>query len=320
MTEGKSALVLIHPAVTTTPEKVIKVAQEAASEGVNVEDQFLINKLNDESATLAKGKYDVIYYITPESAEEIKFPSKLVPVIADSLKDGGLFFGLSDVYKVDALINGFDISRDKERYVWKKNSTNLSQGPAVIPLKARNKNSAPKNLPRFKKSPSAKLPVFKRKSEEPVKIARHIDDLDDDSDEEAQQFKAQFLKNLEVADELIEEEELITKNDQENDGITMITCKMTKTKRKKACKDCTCGLKEQEENEVEAVRKKQDTVVKLTDEDLTEIDFTIQGKRIGGCGSCSLGDAFRCSGCPYLGLPAFKPGQPINLNSIMDDL
>ena len=104
-----------------------------------------------------------------------------------------------------------------------------------------------------------------------------------------------------------------------------------KAKRRRACKDCTCGLAQKLEAEDRTKRDSADSALnslKLNADDLTEVDFTVQGK-VGSCGNCSLGgecgptvlrtctltssDAFRCDGCPYVGLPAFKPGEEVRL-------
>lgn len=76
-------------------------------------------------------------------------------------------------------------------------------------------------------------------------------------------------------------------------------CEVGKTK--KACKNCTCGRAESEN-----VPKKKLTIQMLENPVNT------------GCGSCALGDAFRCGGCPYSGLPSFKPGERIVLPSDFD--
>ncbi len=59
----------------------------------------------------------------------------------------------------------------------------------------------------------------------------------------------------------------------------------------KACANCSCGRKEREDDEEEQKKLLESGGVR------------------SACGNCYLGDAFRCGGCPYKGLPAFQPGK-----------
>jgi hypothetical protein len=92
-----------------------------------------------------------------------------------------------------------------------------------------------------------------------------------------------------VDDDLADEDALLEGDDVAagNGSASASDCKPGVNKR--ACKDCSCGLKELQSGEPVV----SDAELKAS---------------VSGCGSCAKGDAFRCGGCPYLGLPAYTPG------------
>ncbi|XP_017883980.1 anamorsin homolog, partial [Ceratina calcarata] len=92
-----------------------------------------------------------------------------------------------------------------------------------------------------------------------------------------------------VDDELIDEDDLLDENDiLKPEASSLRVC--ATTGKRKACKDCSCGLAE----ELSGKAAPQET-------------------QKSSCGNCYLGDAFRCASCPYLGMPAFKPGEKVVL-------
>ncbi|XP_022934828.1 anamorsin homolog isoform X2 [Cucurbita moschata] len=108
---------------------------------------------------------------------------------------------------------------------------------------------------------------------------------------------AKSLPKIQLDDDsdLIDEDSLLTEEDLKKPQLPSVgDCEVGSTR--KACKNCSCGRAEAEEK----VEK-----LGLTP-DLLENPQS-------ACGSCGLGDAFRCSTCPYKGLPAFKLGEKVSL-------
>lgn len=102
---------------------------------------------------------------------------------------------------------------------------------------------------------------------------------------------ADDMKDAEV--DLLDPDSLLDESDYvKPDPLSLkYDCGTNKAGKKKACKNCVCGLAE----ELEAGKP-----------------VTTRAPS-SACGSCFLGDAFRCASCPYLGMPAFKAGEKITL-------
>lgn len=107
----------------------------------------------------------------------------------------------------------------------------------------------------------------------------------------------------------IDAEALLTPADRERPIPTCEPFSAGAPRRKRACKNCSCGLAE-----LEAEELKQSKVVMLdgnVDGSAVEMSQSEKErlanaakaapKATSSCGSCFLGDAFRCASCPYLG-------------------
>ncbi|XP_022868642.1 anamorsin homolog [Olea europaea var. sylvestris] len=108
---------------------------------------------------------------------------------------------------------------------------------------------------------------------------------------------SQSLPKVQIDDDmdLIDEDSLLTEEDLKKPQPLPGDCEVGSTR--KACKNCTCGRAEAEEK----VQKLGLTMDQLDNPQ-------------SACGNCGLGDAFRCSTCPYKGLPTFKLGEKVTLS------
>ncbi|KAL2118543.1 hypothetical protein VTJ04DRAFT_8203 [Mycothermus thermophilus] len=275
-------------------------------------DLHMLDRLAAGLVSLPASTYDLILILTdPDGLRRSEAAalladravwSRLVPAIAPGGKLKGEYpaFGREEgeekeaAVRREAVLAGLVVAEGGEGFVkpeyaeeevvplkltfGKKKDNNTSTAAAAAPAKEEQKPTAPAG----------------------VGFVDFSDDLDLDAEDD---------------DNVIDEDTLLTEEDMRRPIQQPPECAPQPGKKRRACKDCTCGLAQRLEAEEKARRAKADkelNALKLKSEELTELDFTVQGKT-GSCGSCYLGDAFRCSDCPYIGLPPFKPGEEVKI-------
>ncbi|KAJ2233009.1 electron carrier [Coemansia sp. RSA 1722] len=158
----------------------------------------------------------------------------------------------------------------------------------------------------------AKKPAYNVGAAAALKFGKRSKNSTSDSDGKADSAKKAWLINVESDDEaeIEDQDDLLEEEDfAKPDAASLARPDGIKPKRK-ACKNCTCGLADGLEPDESLACKPKEKVKKPTRPvDLVNVK--------SACGNCSLGDAFRCSSCPYLGMPAFKPGEKVTLGGSM---
>lgn len=342
-------LLLFHPTAVTDEHFVEtkKAEIESTYKGATIS-QHIIDRIATNAVQLAAEAYDHVIYVNPNE-NHLAMPPPVMSKLYGALKSLGKLLGnLPADQDLDVLMAGFIV---EQAGVWTKPAP---AAPTVL-LRKKKPASGARALPTFKKSassaPLAPVSAPKAVVSSPVGMTDSLannTDIDEDVSmkRKLDDTKLAFFSDIgsdDDDDELISENDLIA--DASKLAVEIVVPKKCELpngkKRRRACKDCTCGLKELEEQEEQNTRNLQESIlgkmaqlatleaikieermkalVKFSEDDLTEIDFTVEGKT-GGCGSCALGDAFRCDGCPYLGLPPFKPGEVVTLDSFGEDI
>ncbi|KAL2823848.1 Fe-S cluster assembly protein dre2 [Aspergillus cavernicola] len=275
---SKRTLLLAPPSIATQEDKLRALFTTFDR---NTTDLQMLDRVSAGFVSLPPNTYDLILVLTDTDgtrrAEALQLLKREVyTAIVPAMKSGA---------KLQTQDNFFGEAEETEAVL----AGLLKSNSGFEKLDVGNGAAVPLKLGRRKKT--APAPIV----QPPPVISSDDNDLDDD--------------------ELIDEDTLLSADDLNRPIVPPPECQPKAGKRRRACKDCTCGLAAQIEAEDKERRDDADknlNVLKLESDDLNELDFTVQGKT-GSCGNCALGDAFRCDGCPFIGLPAFKPGQEVQI-------
>ncbi|EWG40494.1 Fe-S cluster assembly protein DRE2 [Fusarium verticillioides 7600] len=296
----KRTLLLAPPSLASNSDALTSIL---ADYDRSVTDLQMLDRLSLGLVTLPPSTYDLVLVLSDASSmlgESLALMNRTVlGSLAESLKPSGRLQSQDgnsleeSTLSKEAVLAGLISSRggfEKPDY---------GENDGAITLKFGKKKSQPASLADGSVPLNLKRKPTEAKPKPAVPAGVGFIDLEDDLED----------------DDLIDEDTLMTEADLARPINIPAECLPKAGKRRRACKDCTCGLAERlaaEDADKRATADKKLESIKLATDDLAEIDFTVQGK-VGSCGNCSLGDAFRCDGCPYIGLPPFKPGEEVRL-------
>ncbi|PQE26986.1 putative Fe-S cluster assembly dre2 protein [Rutstroemia sp. NJR-2017a BVV2] len=310
---SRRTLLLAPPSIASHEENLKKVL---ASHDRSVTDLQMLDRLSAGLVTLPDSTYDLILILTDADGTRTESTGLLTRdvfgKITQALKTGG---------KLQAQDGTFGQETDGAEYREAILAGLVAEGGVMLKPDHSASVAVPLRLRRKENSKAAAVsdagpPVI---PVAPLHGKRKSVDMVDNGKNDAPKgvgfidFSDDF--DAEDDDELIDEDTLLTEEDMKRPVNIPAECIPRAGKRRRACKDCTCGLAERiakEDAEKRAAADIQLQALKLDADDLAEVDFTVKGK-VGSCGNCSLGDAFRCDGCPYIGMPAFKPGEEVRL-------
>ncbi|KAK4191503.1 putative Anamorsin [Podospora australis] len=295
---GKRTLLLAPPSIASREDRLTSLFALYPRSSTDLQ---MLDRLAAGLVNLPAETYDLVLVVTdPDGSRRSEASAhlsnraiwaKLVPALKVGAtlrsEDGSLGQGSSAEEK-EAVLAGLVVKDDGDGF------TKVEYEEEVVPLRFGLKKKTATPAPAPVAAPAA--PV----APAGVGFIDFSDDLDLDVEDD---------------DDLVDEDTLLTEADMRRPIQQPPECAPQPGKKRRACKDCTCGLAERLQAEDKARREKAESArntLKLKSEDLSELDFTVKGKT-GSCNGCYLGDAFRCEGCPYIGLPAFKPGEEVTI-------
>ncbi|KAI0320699.1 cytokine-induced anti-apoptosis inhibitor 1, Fe-S biogenesis-domain-containing protein [Amylostereum chailletii] len=272
-------------------------------EGTRQVEKQMLDRLLDGAATLSSGSYSSVHVSLSSSEYEALLPriSGLFSQLLDGLTPLGTLHILNLASSLPSLPSELTLAGFNVLSAMPAEGVIIAQKPAHTPgasflLKTKVNASAPLSLPR---------------RVDPARAAS----------------KKALWSLASPASSTIDAESLLTEADRARPAACEPVAKGG-PRRKKACKGCTCGLAELEEEELRSSKVvlldgseggAASEVHQSEKERLISVAKSAP-KATSSCGSCFLGDAFRCASCPYLGLPAFNPGEKVEIDFGMDDI